>query len=95
MASYIIATVHITDPESFGKYLAGIGDLSQRFGGETVVKGLVSEMLEGEAPEGLRVIVSRYPDTASAKGYLNSPEYLAAKQHRIGAAEVSMMLLED
>jgi uncharacterized protein (DUF1330 family) len=95
MASYLVATVHITDPERFGKYVAGIVGLSERFGGETVARGKVSEMLEGEAPDGLRVIVSRYPDTASAKGYLDSPEYQAAKVDRIGAAEVTMMLLED
>lgn len=95
MASYLIATVDITDPARFGKYIAGIAGLSERFGGEALAKGLVKEMLEGEAPDGLRVIVTRYPDTASAKGYLNSPEYQAAKVHRIGAAEVNMMLLED
>lgn len=95
MASYIIATVDITNPEAFGDYLKGIVGLSERFGGEAIVRGQVKEMLEGEAPEGLRVIVSRYPDTKSAKAYLNSPEYQAAKEHRVGAAEVSMMLLED
>ena len=94
MASYLIATVNITDPGSFAKYLQGIVGLSERFGGEAVVRGQVSEVLEGEAPEGLRVIVSRYPDSASARAYLASPEYQAAKAHRVGAAEVSMLLLE-
>ena len=95
MASYVVATVHITDPASFAEYLKGIEGLSVRFGGETVVRGQVSEVLEGDAPEGLRVIVSRYPDSAAAKAYLDSPEYQAAKQHRVGAAEVNMLLLED
>lgn len=95
MAGYLVATVHITDPASFGEYIKGIAGLSERFGGEIVVRGQASAVLEGDAPEGLRVIVSRYPDAASARAYLDSPEYQSAKQHRIGAAEVNMLLLED
>ena len=95
MAGYLVATVHITNPAGFGEYLKGIEGLSAQYGGEVMVRGQVSEVLEGDAPDGLRVIVSRYPDGAAAKAYLNSPEYQAAKQHRVGAAEVNMLLLED
>lgn len=95
MAAHLIATVHITDPAGFGEYVKGIEGLSAQYGGEVVVRGQVSEVLEGDSPEGLRVIVSRYPDAAAAKAYLGSPEYQSAKQHRIGAAEVNILLLED
>ena len=95
MAGYLVATVHITDPASFGEYVKGIEGLSATFGGEVLLRGQAREVLEGNSPEGLRVIVSRYPDAASAKAYLASPQYQAAKQHRVGAAEVNMLLLED
>jgi uncharacterized protein (DUF1330 family) len=95
MAGYLIATVDITDPASFGEYVKGIEGLSASFGGEVMVRGQASEVLEGDMPTGLRVIVSRYPDAAAAKAYLSSPQYQAAKQHRLGAAEVNMLLLED
>jgi uncharacterized protein (DUF1330 family) len=95
MAVYIVATVNITNPERFKRYLAGVAGLSERFGGETVVRGQVDTVLEGDAPAGLRVIVSRYPDEESAQNYLHSPEYLAAKAERSGAADVTMLLLKD
>ena len=95
MAGYLVATVHITDMASFGEYLKGIAGLSERFGGEVLVRGQATAILEGSAPEGVRVIVSRYPDGAAARAYLDSPEYQAAKQHRVGAAEVNMILIED
>jgi uncharacterized protein (DUF1330 family) len=95
MAGYLVATVNITDPARFGEYIKGIEGLSATFGGEVIVRGQVSEVLEGDSPDGLRVIVSRYPDAAAAKAYLASPQYQAAKQHRDGAAEVNMLLLED
>uniref|UniRef100_UPI0035CBA1A5 DUF1330 domain-containing protein n=1 Tax=uncultured Sphingomonas sp. TaxID=158754 RepID=UPI0035CBA1A5 len=94
MAAYVVATVRITDPDRFALYAKGIAGLSERFGGEAVVKGPVSEVLEGEGLVGERVVVSRYPDAAAARAYLASPEYLAAAAHRVGAAEIVMRLIE-
>lgn len=94
MAAYIVATVRITDPERFALYGRGIAGLSERFGGETVVRGAVAEVLEGESEAGERVVVTRYPDAASARAYLASAEYRAACVHREGAAEAVMRLVE-
>lgn len=93
MPAYIVATVRITDPERFALYAKGIAGLSERFGGESVVKGAVSEILEGDGVVGERVVVSRYPTAEDARAYLASPEYQAACVHRDGAADVVMRLL--
>lgn len=95
MAAYIVATTIITDPARFGEYLKGIAGLSERFGGETVAKGPVGEILEGEAEPGERLVISRYPDAAAAKAYLASPEYQAAKALRAGAGTVVIRLIAD
>jgi uncharacterized protein (DUF1330 family) len=94
MSAYIIATVRISDPDRFARYGKAIAGLSERFGGEAVVKGPVAEVLEGEGLIGERVVVTRFPDAASARAYIGSTEYQAAAAERIGAAEVVMRLLE-
>ncbi|SDC83605.1 Uncharacterized conserved protein, DUF1330 family [Sphingomonas sp. YR710] len=94
MPAYIVATVRITDPDRFALYSMGIAGLSERFGGEAVVRGAVTEVFEGAGVIGERVVVSRYPDAEAARAYLSSPEYLAAVEHRIGAAEVIMRLID-
>lgn len=94
MPAYIVATVRIADPDRFALYAKGIAGLSERFGGEAVVKGAVAEVLEGDGIVGERVVVSRYPDMASARAYLASAEYQAACVHRAGAADVVMRLIE-
>lgn len=94
MSAYIVATVRISDPARFALYAKGIAGLSERFGGEAVIKGAVSEVIEGDGVVGERVVVSRYPDVASARAYLASPEYQAACAHRLGAADVVMRLIE-
>lgn len=93
MAAFIIATVRITDHDRFADYARGIAGLSERYGGEAVVKGPVSEILEGDGHIGERVVVTRFADTESARAYIASREYQAAAVHREGAAEVVMRLV--
>lgn len=95
MAAYIVATVTIRDAEKFSAYGRRIAGLSERFGGEPVVRGQVAEVLEGDGAAGERVVVSRFPDAEAARRYIGSPEYRAAKHEREGAADVVMRLLVD
>ncbi len=94
MPAYIVATVRITNPEKFALYAQGIAGLSEHFGGESVIKGAVTEVLEGEGMVGERVVISRYPNAAAARDYLACPQYLEACKHREGAAEVIMRLID-
>ena len=93
MPAFIVATVRITDPDRFAAYAKGVAGLSARYGGEPVVAGAVSEVLEGGSPVGERVVVTRFADADSARAYIQSSEYAAARQDRIGAAEVEMRLI--
>ena len=95
MAAYIVATVRITDPDLFTVYGKAIAGLSERHGGAPVVRGPVVEVLEGDSPIGERVVVTRFPDAESARGYIASSEYRTAAAARKGAAEVEMRLLID
>jgi uncharacterized protein (DUF1330 family) len=72
-----------------------IAGLSEKHGGQPVLRGPVVEVLEGEGFVGERVVVTRFADAAAARGYLASPEYQAAKDARVGAAVVVMRLLID
>ena len=95
MPAYIVATVTITDPAPFAEYAKAIAGLSEKFGGEAVVKGPTVETLEGEDVTGQRVVVSRYPDADAARAYVASAEYQAGAKLREGAGTVTMRLLID
>lgn len=94
MAAFIVATVRISDPGPFGAYAKDIAGLSESFGGESVLKGPVSEILEGEGAIGERVVVTRFPDADSARAYIRSETYQSARALREGAADVTMRLIE-
>ncbi|MGA1797253.1 DUF1330 domain-containing protein [Sphingomonas sp. 4RDLI-65] len=93
MAAYIVATVTITDPVKFGAYVQAIAGLSEKHGGEYVVRGKVFEVLEGDINPEERVVVSRFPSADAARGYAKSAEYLAGAALREGAGTVESRLL--
>jgi uncharacterized protein (DUF1330 family) len=95
MAAFIVATVRIRDPERFAAYGKAIAGLSEAHGGTPVVRGAVAEVLEGSSPVGERVVVTRFADAQSARAYIASAAYTAARQMREGAADVEMRLLID
>lgn len=95
MAAYLVATVRISDPIRFAEYGRAIAGLSERFGGEYLVRGKVAEVLEGQTDPDERVVVSRFPDPDAARAYVASPEYRAGAQLREGAAVVEMRLMTD
>jgi uncharacterized protein (DUF1330 family) len=95
MAAYIVATVTITDAAKFGEYVKAIAGLSEKHGGEYLVRGKVAEVLEGDVDPDERVVVSRFPDAQSAIGYAKSPEYLAGKALREGGGTVQTRLIVD
>jgi uncharacterized protein (DUF1330 family) len=93
MAAYIVATVRITNPEKFGEYTKAIAGLSEQHDGEYIVRGPITEVLEGDIDLNERVIVSRFPDADAARAYALSPEYEAAARLREGAGIVQMRLI--
>jgi uncharacterized protein (DUF1330 family) len=95
MAAYLVATVRVSDPIRFAAYGKAIAGISERFGGEYVVRGPVAEVFEGAVDPAERVVVSRFPDAAAARDYIASPEYQAGAALRAGAAEIEMRLLVD
>jgi uncharacterized protein (DUF1330 family) len=93
MAAYIVATVIIEDAEKFGAYIKAIAGLSEKHGGEYVVRGKVTEVLEGDVNPEERVVVSRFPDAEAAIAYAKSPEYLAGAKLREGGGTVQTRLI--
>lgn len=94
MPAYLVATVTITDAEKFSGYSKAIAGLSEKFGGEYIVRGAITEVLEGDIAPDQRVIVSKFPDAQAARDYIHSPQYQAGAALRAGAGTVEMRLID-
>ncbi len=95
MTAYMIVTAKIADRDAFiAGYGQAAGALVAQFGGKYVLRGPGGELLEGDFGDGASVVISEWPDKASARAFWNSPEYAAAKKLREGIAKVQVILIE-
>lgn len=89
---YLIVRADVTDPEAYARYAAGTAEAMKKYGAKPLVRGGRFEALEGTARS--RNVVMEFESYEQAKAYYNSPEYQAARQHRLGAAEAEFLLVE-
>ncbi len=92
MSAYWCSRVHVTDPETYDKYVALAGPAIERHGGVFLARGGRQVILEGGAFE--RSIVARFPSLEQAEACYNSPEYTAARQYTVGTSERHMVAVE-
>lgn len=90
--AYIIARVDVSDPDAYALYAKGAGEAMKIHGARIVVRGGPAEVLEGEGRA--RNVVLEFPSAEAARAYFNSPEYQAARQHRLGKAAFDAILVE-
>ena len=90
--TYFVAQVSVTDPQAYALYSAGTHGAAEKFGGRAIVRAGRMEVLEGNGRP--RVVILEFDSLEQARGYYNSAEYQAARQHRIGAAEFDAVIVE-
>jgi uncharacterized protein (DUF1330 family) len=93
MAAYIVTIITVTEPESFEQYRTLAGPAVAQYGGKFLVRGGARTILEGRF-DANRLVVLEFPSSDVARAFYDSPEYQAARQKRIGAADFDMVLVE-
>lgn len=89
---YIIARVSVDDPEAYAVYAKGAFGAMQKYGARILARGGRSEALEGGARP--RNVILEFESYERAKEYFNSPEYQAARQHRVNGSTGEFVVVE-
>ena len=93
MPAYFIVDLEVTDSAGFDEYRQLVPATIQQYGGRYVVRGGVTETLEGDwQPK--RVVVLEFPSVEQAKRWYNSEEYRDPKALRFKTAKGSLILVE-
>jgi len=90
MPAYWIARSKILDPESYWKYAQQVPEIVSRHGGRPLARGGRFHIAEGSQSFN-RFVVLEFPTMEAAIACYESPEYQAARQHRLppfGEAEI-------
>lgn len=77
---YWVATVDVSDPEGYKRYIAANAVAFAKYGARFIVRGGKSEVVEGHARA--RIVVIEFADYDTALACWHSPEYAAARALR-------------
>ncbi len=91
--AYLLVQVDVTNAQQYGEYAKLSPAIIEKFGGRFLARGGRSTTLEGPPAPG-RVVVIEFPSYERAQAFYNSPEYVAARKVRAGAAKAQFVLVE-
>ena len=93
MSGYAIFNIEIKKPEEYKEYFEKVKPLAEKFGGDYIVRGGETKVLEGnwEYP---RTVVIKFPSYEKALEWYNSEEYKPIKNIRLDNADSNGMIIE-
>ena len=91
---YMIVLANVTDREKFAAYAQAVPDLVTKFGGRYVLQSRGLDLLEGDWCDQGSMVISEWPDRATAQAFWNSPEYDEAKKLREGTGQFHVVLAD-
>jgi uncharacterized protein (DUF1330 family) len=93
MATYLIASIDVTDAAAYERYRALVPATIEKYGGRFLVRGGAIESLEGQnVPK--RVVVLEFPTSRQAKAWWDSPEYAPLRELRKSASRGDLFFVE-
>jgi uncharacterized protein (DUF1330 family) len=91
--AYLLVQSDVTNTEQYAAYAKLTPAIIEKFGGKFIARGGRNVTLEGtKAPA--RVVVIEFPNFEAAQAFYTSPEYVAARKVRSGAATMQMVAVE-
>lgn len=93
MPVYLVSNVVVHDPEQFRNYQIPGHNAAVQYGGKFLAEGAAPEPIEGDwSPK--RMAIVQFESAEAARTFYNSPEYQAARQHRLEAATFNIVLVD-
>lgn len=89
---YWIVRVDVSDPDSYGAYVAANAKAFSKYGAKFLVRSGKFESMEGTARS--RNVVLEFADYEAALACYNSPEYAEAMALRMNAASSDLIVIE-
>lgn len=94
MTAYVIAESPYLDTPEVRRYRELAQASIARYGGRYLVRGALPDALEGDWPDGNRMVVIEFPSLEQAKDWYASPEYAQARAERFDLSGRRMLFVE-
>lgn len=89
---YWIARIDVSDPETYKRYVAGAVPAFEKYGAKFLARGGATFPMEGT--NRARNVVIEFPSAQAAQDCWNSPEYQAAREHRLPVSAGEIVIVE-
>ena len=93
MSAYLIVDITVHDQRQYLEYVKRVPPLVEKHGGVYLIRGGNPKPLEGNWQPG-RLVVLRFPDSQSARAFVEDPDYAPVKAIRHHAADTNLVLAE-
>lgn len=90
---YLIAEAKVGDAAAYETYKALAQAAIAEYGGRYLVRGGAAEILEGKWVNVPRLVIVEFESVDQAKRFYHSAAYQAARQARLNAAEMNMLVV--
>jgi uncharacterized protein (DUF1330 family) len=94
MSAYVLIEAKVSDPVAYENYNKQAQETVKQYGGRSLARGGRLEVLEGNWAEPERLAIVEFDSLEQARKFYNSPEYVAVRALRRGAADVNMLVVE-
>lgn len=96
MPAYLIVTAVLHDRQAFlDGYGAAAAELVQSLGACYRLMRPDGQVLEGDGPDRVSVVIEEWPDKETVLRFWNSPEYAEVRRLREGLADCRVVLVES
>ena len=90
---YLIAEASVHDAAAYEGYKTLAQAAIAQYGGRYLVRGGASEVLEGSWDKPPRLVIVEFESAEQARRFYHSPDYQAARQERLDAANMNMLVV--
>ena len=92
MKGYVVANVHVDNPDAYEAYRSRTADIIAHYGGRFLVRGGDLEVIEGD-PGIARLVILEFPSVEAAHIFYDSPEYQAILPDRLNNARSTLFVV--
>jgi len=94
MSAFLIVDTRIENSEVYEEYKKLAKPIVEKYGGRYRARGGEMEIRETELWTPTRMVVVEFPDMASARAFIDSPEYAPVKPLRRDNAACTLFILD-
>ena len=94
MSAFLIVDTQIKDPVMYDKYKMLAKPIAEKYGGFYRARGGALDVIEDTLWTPTRVVIIEFPDSKSARAFVDSHEYAPVKPLRTENADCTLFILE-